>query len=266
MSITTNPYIAGNPVTSSEMFFDRKDVFEFISRTLIGRHHDNVIVLYGQRRTGKTSVLYQMPFHLDPRYLCIFMDLHGFALEGINGFLWELANHIIRALRRNYQINLPRLNHDEFMADPRSFFENEFLNQVWSACGDRHVLLMLDEAVRLQEKVQAGKLEQEIFTYMRHLMQHHERLDFLFSLGSGLEEMEKDYAFLFNVGLYKKISFLDQDSACDLITQPVKDCYQVEPTAIERILQITSGHAYYTQLLCHCLFNWWQRKINACQP
>src|SRR5690242_8557131 len=102
-----NPYIAGSPVTGSEMFFGREDVFEFVRRTLIGRHRDHVIILYGQRRTGKTSVLYQMQARLDERYLCIFMDLHGFALQGLAGFLWELANHIIRVLRRDYQITLP---------------------------------------------------------------------------------------------------------------------------------------------------------------
>jgi 3-keto-disaccharide hydrolase/AAA domain-containing protein len=263
MSDVVNPYIAGSPITGSEMFFGREDVFEFISQTLIGQHRDNVIVLYGQRRTGKTSVLYQMHSHLGERYLCIFMDLHGFALEGLEGFLWELANHMARVLRRDYQIDLLRPNRAEFMADPRSFFENEFLNQVWSACGDRHVLLMLDEAIRLQEQVQAGKLGNEIFEYMRHLMQHFPRLNFLFSLGSGLEEMEKEYAFLFNVGLYKKISFLDRNAATALITQPVKDCYQVEPAAVERILQITSGHPYYTQLICHSLFNRWQHGHGA---
>ncbi len=185
MADIVNPYIAGNPVTGTEMFFNREDVFEFIHRTLIGKHRDNVIVLYGQRRTGKTSVLYQMRSRLDTRYLCIFMDLHGFALQGLDGFLWELANHIIRVLHRDYQIALQRPSREEFVADPRSFFENEFLNQIWSAIGDRHVLLMLDEAVRLQEQVEAGKLEHEIFEYLRHLMQHYERLDFLFSLGSG---------------------------------------------------------------------------------
>jgi hypothetical protein len=50
-----NPYIAGNPVTGPEMFFGREDVFEFVRQTLIGQHRNNVIVLYGQRRTGKTS-------------------------------------------------------------------------------------------------------------------------------------------------------------------------------------------------------------------
>ena len=248
MSDVVNPYIAGNPVTGSEMFFGREDVFQFIRQTLIGQHRDNVIVLYGQRRTGKTSVLYQMRSHVDARYLCIFMDMHGFALEGLGGFLWDLANHILRILRRDYQIQLPPLNRAEFMADPRSFFENEFLNQVRSSIGGRHILLMLDEIVYLQEQVQASKLEPEIFEYMRHLMQHYEWLNFLFSLGSGLEEMEKEYAFL------------DHHAASDLITQPVKGYYQVEPAALERIYHITSGQPYYTQLLCHCLFNGWQRQ------
>ena len=69
MSDIINPYIAGNPVTGPEMFFGREDVFQFLRQTLMGQHRDNVIVLYGQRRTGKTSVLYQMRSHLDPRYL-----------------------------------------------------------------------------------------------------------------------------------------------------------------------------------------------------
>jgi uncharacterized protein YkwD len=255
-----NPYIAGNPVTGTEMFFGRDDVFVFVQQALTGQHRDNVIVLYGQRRTGKTSVLYQMHRHLEPRYLCVLVDLHGLALKGLSGFVWELANTIASVLRKDYKIELPRLkNRAEFLADARNSFENEFLPQVWTAIGERHILLMLDEAIRLQEQIQTGELENEIFEYLRHLMQHHERLNFLFSLGSGLEEMEKEYAFLFSVGLYKKISFLDRGAARALITQPIKDYYQVEPAAIDRVMQITSGHAYYTQLVCHSIFNRWQQ-------
>jgi WD40 repeat protein len=260
MNDVVNPYIAGNPVTGSKMFFGREDVFKFVQDNLVGQHRDNVIVLSGQRRTGKTSVLYQMRHHLDRHYLCIFLDLHAFALEGLDGFLWELANHITRSLRKEYQIDLPGLNRDQFTIDPRSAFENEFLNQLWSAIDDKHVLLMLDEAVRLQEQVQAGKLGEDIFPYMRHLMQHQERLNFLFSLGSGLEEMEKEYSFLFSIGLYKKISFLDRKAATALITEPAKDYYRVEAAALERILQMTSGHPYYTQLMCHSLFNRWKQR------
>src|SRR5689334_4250096 len=98
-----NPYIAGSPITGTEMFFGREDVFAFVQRTLSGQHRDNVIVVYGQRRTGKTSVLYQMSRHLSEQYLCVFVDLHGLALDGLSGFLWELANHITRVLRHNHK-------------------------------------------------------------------------------------------------------------------------------------------------------------------
>lgn len=258
-----NPYIAGNPITGAEMFFGRADVFAFIEQALIGKHRDNVIVLYGQRRTGKTSALYQMPRRLGPRYVSIFVDLHGLALEGLESFLWELANSIARGLRREYRIELPPLARDSFRANPRHAFENEFLPRVWAALGDRHLLLMLDEAIRLQEQVQARKLEPETFTYLRYLMQHYERLNFLFALGEGLESMTKEYASLFSVGLYKKISFLERDAALALITHPVQEFYRVQDSAIERILEITSGHPYYTQLLCHSIFNRWQHTRTA---
>ncbi|CAG0926888.1 hypothetical protein TFLX_00247 [Thermoflexales bacterium] len=257
MADPVNPYIAGNPVTGEAMFFGRESVFAFVRQALTGQHRDNVIVLYGQRRTGKTSSLYQMRRHLDARYLCIFVDLHGLALNGIDGFLWDLIGTIVRGLRKDYQIELPPLKRSEFKVEPRVTFENEFLPLVWNAIGDRHILLMLDEAIRLQEQIEAGKLDKSVFEYLRHLMQHFDRLNFLFSLGSGLEEMEKEYAFLFSVGLYRKISFLTRDAATALITQPVKDYYQIEPSAVDRIFSITSGHPYFTQLLCHSLFNQW---------
>ena len=72
--------------------------------------------------------------------------------------------------------------------------------------------------------------------------------------------MEKTYALLFNVALYKKISFLEPGAAEALITEPVRDLYQLEPAAVERILEVTSNHPYYTQLICHGLFNRWQQN------
>ena len=130
---------------------------------------------------------------------------------------------------------------------------------VWWPWRDDHLVLMMDEVVRLDEEVRAGRLKREVFDYLRHLMQHFPRLNFIFSLGSGLEEMAKDYAFLFSVSLYHRISFLEPAAARALITQPVRDHYQVAPQTVSKILQITSGHPYYTQLVCHCMFDLWSR-------
>ena len=256
-----NPYIAGSPVTGTEMFFGREDVFSFVQRNLIGRHRDTPIVLYGQRRTGKTSVLYQLHRHLDPRYRCIFIDLHGLSLDGVGDLMWGTANSIRRGLQRDHQLSVGIPDRAEFFADPMSVFETVFLDAVWQVLGeDDHLVLMIDEVVRLDEEVRAGRLKREVFDYLRHLMQHFARLDFIFSLGSGLEGMKKDYAFLFSVGLYHRISFLEPAAARALITQPVRDHYQVKDDAVEKILQITSGHPYYTQLVCHCMFDRWSRS------
>lgn len=255
-----NPYIAGNPLTDTEMFYGRTDVFAFIRQTMIGLHRDQPIVLYGQRRTGKTSVLYQLHRHLDARYRCIFMDLHGLSLNGMGNFMLGIANSISQGLQRDYEIAVSVPDRELFLADPKPTFEAIFLYDVLAALGDDHLVLMLDELVRLDEEVQAGNMEHEVFDFLRHLMQHYPRLNFIFSLGSGLEELEKEYTFLFNVALYHKISFLEPAAARELITEPVRDHYEVAPEAVDRILRITSGHPYYTQLVCHCLFNMWSRS------
>ena len=119
---------------------------------------------------------------------------------------------------------------------------------------------MMDEVARLDEEIRKGRLGREVFDYLRHLMQHHERLNFIYSIGSSLEDMKKDYALLFTVALYHPISFLEDTAARKLISEPVRDYYQITPEAVTRILQVASGHPYYTQLVCRCLFDLWVRS------
>ena len=251
-----NPYVVGSPITQSAMFFGREDVFDFVRRTLVGRYEDNVIVLYGQRRTGKTSVLYQMRHHLDPWYMPILIDLQGLSLDSMSSFFQELATTIQRQLRREWDIRIPRPERDAFEENPLEYFEEEFLNVVWEAIGGRHLLLMIDETLRLEEQVDAGKLEPQVFDYIRSLMQHNPRLNFIFSVGTRVTQLQgRKFDVLFNTALYKEISFLDRQSAVALITMPVRDVFQYSEEAIDYILQVTSGHAYYTQLLCHSVFS-----------
>jgi hypothetical protein len=57
--IGTSPYIAGPPVKTPEMFYGRRTTFSWIQENVSGTYQENVLVLYGERRTGKTSMLYQ---------------------------------------------------------------------------------------------------------------------------------------------------------------------------------------------------------------
>jgi hypothetical protein len=69
---------------------------------------------------------------------------------------------------------------------------------------------------------------------------------------------------LFTAAIHHRISFLDAPAAGNLITLPARDSYEVSPAAVARILEITSGHPYYTQLICHCIFAGWQQAPRPC--
>jgi len=258
-ALIINPYIAGSPVKDAAMFFGREDVYAWLRQHLRGVYQHNAIVLYGERRSGKTSVLYQMKDKLgDPLYIPVLLDLQGMGLEGIDGFLWEVARKIVLALRGVEGIpTLERPARQDFEKNPRQQFEDVFLAPVIEALGQRSLLLMFDEANRLAEKVEAGGLPRDVFDYLRALILQTSQVNFLFSLGNRIEADSRGSSQLFNLAVYRKISFLEQDFAEDLITRPVASYYSYTRPAIERIYQLTSGQAYYTQLLCHNLFTRW---------
>ena len=82
--LDSSPYIVGSPVDRREMFFGRADVMGRITRQL--GTHANVILLEGNRRTGKTSILRQLavgaPAGWIPVY-CSLQDAEGDAKGGI---------------------------------------------------------------------------------------------------------------------------------------------------------------------------------------
>jgi hypothetical protein len=253
-----NPYIAGSPIKDSAMFFGREDVYAWLRQHLRGKFQDNVIVLYGERRAGKTSVLYHISDQLgDDTYLPVLLDLQGMGLEGMDGFLWEMARKIVLALGRVEGLpSFDRPNRRDFETNPRSHFEEVFLAPIFDSLKPRHLLLMFDETDRLEERVQTGGIPADVFDYLRALTQASNQLNFLFALGNRIEEAGVS-SQLFNLAVYRKISFLDPDFAEDLITKPVARYYTYTRPAIERILYLTSGQPYYTQLLCHNLFTRW---------
>ena len=74
-----NPYIAGAPVLDENLFFGRDRLLDRILQTI----HNNSLLLYGERRIGKTSVQHQLKKRLsslkDPSYqfFLVFIDLQG---------------------------------------------------------------------------------------------------------------------------------------------------------------------------------------------
>jgi HEAT repeat protein/tRNA A37 threonylcarbamoyladenosine biosynthesis protein TsaE len=256
-----NPYITGRPVEAREMFFGRQDVFDFVRRNLIGQYQDNAIVLYGEPRTGKTSVLKQMHHHLGQSHVCVYIDLEGMALDGVGNFLWQVADAIWRALQADgIELKQPLVHEFTREQKPRHYFADVFLKRVEEVLKERRLLLMFDEAMLLRDAMRARKLESDIFPYLSHLLQHYPVANFIFSIGGRPREIDREFAQAFRAALYKEISFLEWEAALELINRPVKGLFEYSQSATEAILRLTSGHPYFIQLICHSLFNRWQEQ------
>ena len=246
------PYVTGTPLRSGEMFVGRQDVFEFVREHLLGAYQNNVIVLHGQRRTGKTSILYRLQSVLAETHLAVLVDMQGMAARGTADFLYALSDDIAYYLE-NHDIFVDLPEREEYETSPEFTFRTRFLRPVIGRLGDRNLLLMFDEFEELQKRVEDGRLDAGIFPFLRNLMQHEPRLDFLFSGTHKLEELGAEYwSILFNIAAYKRITFLSAEEVRRLATEPVAPYgMEYDPLALERIIQVTAGHPYFTQVVCH---------------
>ncbi len=256
-----NPYVVGKPLTpaSEELYKGREDVFMWIEENLLGKTQPHTLILYGQRRMGKTSTLYQLvggkrgktireyPGH--PIYP-VYIDLQRLAGCDMAEFFARLSQHIIRNLHKRGITLVPREN---WSANGTLFSEfDQFLDEIEDILPPNGLLvLIIDELEQLQESVERGRLSSDIFPYLRSLMQHRSRITFILA---GTNQLVEDYwSIIFHVGISREIDSLSREETETLIREPVAPMIQYDDLAVDRIWLTTRGHPYFSQLICHRL-------------
>lgn len=258
-----NPYIPGRPIRTSQMFFGRQDVLATIEQSLRGRHQDNVIVLQGERRSGKTSILYYLLRKFRDDYVPVLIDAQGILSRGTEYFIWQFASIIQEQLQESNFI-VPPPDPEIAMQKAEVWLRYQFLANVRSVLNGRKLLILFDEFDSLEERIREGDLDKEIFPLFRNLMQHEDWLAFIFSGTHRLEEMVTEYwSILFNIAIYVRLEFLSEQDARRLITEPVSGALEFDEFAIERILAVSSQHPYFVQLICFLLYNLHVREGNS---
>ncbi|MEZ4864206.1 MAG: AAA-like domain-containing protein [Caldilineaceae bacterium] len=252
-----NPYVAGAPLRpQSATFVGRQSDLQFIRDTLRSVESNVAIVLTGERRMGKTSLLQQLLVQLRNDYAPVYLDCQALGIEpGLGRFLYDVAEAVAAAAE------LPRPNAADFADRPSAFFERTFLPQVQQALGQRRLVLLFDEFEELQARVDRGRLEPELFPYLRHLIQHSgleggTRFAVLFAGTHRLHELNPAYwSAFFNVAHHRRLTHLHIDDARHLITIPVTPHLHYDDLALAQMLRLTGGHPYFLQLLCYVIVN-----------
>ena len=274
-----SPYIVGSPVDRVEMFFGRTDVMERIKRQLGETTHANVILLEGNRRTGKTSILRQLeePDAL-PGWIPVYCSLQG--VDGDDKNFGVTTRDFFRLLVREtgwtlydagvetWFSSLPGPPRDtpfklafrkalnQAFADENAFETFDlYISSAIEAAKPKRILLMLDEFDKLQEGIDAGIMSPQVPENIRHLLQHRPNLSAIITGSRRLKRLREEYwSALFGLGHRIGISALPVDGAQRLVTEPVKERLKYLPQARDRLVELCACQPFLIQSLCNRVF------------
>ncbi|MBE9207999.1 AAA family ATPase [Nostoc sp. LEGE 06077] len=259
-------YIAGNsldPATATNRFKGRIDIFREIE-TLTLSDQPPVLLLYGGRRTGKTSALKYLPDKVVPNIVPLLVDLQGAAsATTLKGFAENLSQQIINTARRlPRKIHLPTPDAYKLAEDPFPALQT-WLAEIERSNSGKRFLLCLDEYERLSEVVTATNSRAPL-NFIRNLLQHQKQWILLFSGSHLLSELEPYWTdYLINTRALR-MSYLQESEARELITRPIEDFFNIyESSAVDLIIQQTCCQPYLVQLMCYELVEFLNKDIRA---
>ena len=247
--ISPNPYIVGNPVRDRSMFFGREAEFELVRRRF-QTSHGGLLVFCGERRSGKTSILFQiLDRRLGSEFVPVLVDMQSMAITDEVDFLSKVAEEISLALGDAAAGILPPDFHTG-SSRPATF--QKFVHEVLRSLPGRKLVLLFDEYELFENKIDAGVLSPDVLHILASLMEN-KPVFLVFTGSQHLERRQRDYWRILGASAYKRISYLERDDALNLIRKPVEGEVSYADGAVEAIYRLTSGQAFYTQAICQHL-------------
>ncbi|MCB0211929.1 MAG: ATP-binding protein [Anaerolineae bacterium] len=247
-----SPYVIGIPLTErQEIFVGRTNISTRIEKLLLDRRRPPLL-LYGQRRMGKTSLLNNLSRLLPTTIVPLFVDLQGPASQANDyaGFFYNIARGMSNSAQSQRDLIFPPLSRQQLQVDPFTYFD-EWLDEVEVALGDHTALVTLDEFEALENAIDRGRLDgRDLLSMLRHLIQHRPKFKVLLTSSQTQDEFQRWASYLINVQVVH-ISYLTEQEAIHLIERPVNDFpLRYEEDACRRVFSLTRGHPFLVQLLC----------------
>jgi hypothetical protein len=242
---SVNPYVVDEPAVEETKFFGREKELQWAAEVLGTRGVRRVVVVLGSHRIGKTSFVHQLGRRLRQKMLVV--DLSAEQEVRLGHLLWRAATTIAADVRRETGRSFPDPEINEFLTDA-GFFHHDFLPRVYAALKRKRLVLACDGLETL--KGGEGGLREGFFSYLSSLMDSGLNLSLLLSV----EEWPEQVAALFGDVQCLRLGPLEDAAATDLVLQPARGMLEFDYEAVRRILDLSCGHPYFVQLLCHAVF------------
>jgi len=285
--IIDNPYAAyaeGGEVGEPDMFYGRSELIENIAKSLISsKTQSKCVVIFGQKRSGKSSVLYHLEKHLQKSDNITPINIGNIstALEQADlvlpMFLWTILNKLKDAIEDRIEKGFSDIPFE--LPDSRMFCEHPnpliYFKEIFSKykrtlskADDwknlQHVVL-IDEFSYIYDEIVSKKRVPN--TFMRHwkaLLQD----NYFSAVLVGQDVMPKFKQLFpneFGTTQDERVTYLRREDAEQLVDEPIRiNGIDGEPRyrekAIARIIELTASSPFYIQILCSRLVDYMNRK------
>ena len=284
-----NPYATyaeGGIVDIPEMFYGRQELIEKISSVFQESHvRSKSVVIFGQKRSGKSSTLHHLKQKLEDCKELLVVDLGniGSILDDhssvplIHQIFWSILNKLEYVIEdKEVEEGFPLLNQrfpctSDFYEHPTPIvYFKELFNRYkrHAARSDEwrnvRIVLLIDEFSYIHEQIVHERIPRTFMKNWKALLQE----DYFNVVLVGQDDMPKfksKFPNEFGTTQDERVTYLRKEDAKNLIDEPIRiggrqgESRYLEQ-AIERILDLTAGSPFYIQIICNRLVDYMNRK------
>lgn len=241
------------------MFYGREKLIDNIQDAILNGSK-NQIAIYGQKRSGKSSLLNQIIGRLESNgsVICGKYNLQGLPDEEANPINWILrtiANSLLRGIRKFGVKNIDKSILDTFNSEADAFTALrdviEYINTI-AELQNCHFVILIDEFTYLYQLIKDGKVSEDFMRRWIALIETPDvNLQTIVAAQDTLPHfMNESYASnYFNKFSKEPLSYLSKEEAIQLIKDPIKNVIFLNH-AEDLIYEYTSGSAFFTQIFC----------------
>lgn len=266
-----NPFVFGGVVTGDNFADRKKEIKELLSDLRGGTN----LLLFSPRRYGKTSLIMEVLRRLDDReFMKVYVDL--FPVTSIARLAEVYASAVTKATASKLEEVISMIKEHipgfKFVVGPEGVPGVEI--EITRARKDTED--MLDRLYDLPERVAKKRGKEAIVVFdefqeitnldgeqiergLRSKIQHHEKVTYVF-MGSRRHLLDKIFSDknkpLYRIGKPFNLGKIPpEEFATFIIDRFQSSGVKIDQSTVEKVLEVTLSHPYYTQQLCHELWN-----------
>ncbi len=264
-------YSGGTPVEEQKMFFGRRDLLERIYCEVTSGPLGQCFVLYGQKRSGKSSVLRQLANRLRRPNLAVYLSLGTIdTAKAERSFVQACIDSLYERLVHDFDMTDVLEHHwpREFQVDAspiesfrRSVLASTRLLETRKGWRNVRPIFLIDEFTYVYEYIREGLLTPAFMRQWKSLLESR-TFDAVLVGQDTMPRFKEAYPNEFGVTHDERISYLSGEAARALAEDPIMMAGEsrYKGASLDRLISLTAGSAFYLQIFCDRLVQYLNRN------